>query len=176
MKKFLLDLGARCSGATVPALAAALFLPYLPRGPRLCAPLYNWTVYIGGHVGGAFNGDNNFFFFFFRRCDHGQTTMRPLPGGVRWAATISSLPTGRGIEGSIQWLAATITASSYPVVSSTPTNHVARSVTARRYSGVGCYREGRLCLQTTNECLCNAGRSVAFAFNSGHREVQVGEG
>ena len=48
-------------GATVPALAADLGSPRpYTKAPAYAAPIYNWTgFYIGGHVGGAFAGDNS---------------------------------------------------------------------------------------------------------------------
>ena len=59
MKKILL-------AATVAALSStAAFAADLPartytKAPAYVAPIYNWTgFYIGGHVGGAFRGDNN---------------------------------------------------------------------------------------------------------------------
>jgi outer membrane immunogenic protein len=63
MKKFLLGTVALVAlGATVPALAADLparSAPYT-KAPAYVTPIYNWTgFYIGGHVGGAFAGDNS---------------------------------------------------------------------------------------------------------------------
>ena len=63
MKKFLLGTVALVAlGATVPALAADLparIAPYT-KAPAYVAPIYNWTgFYIGGHVGGAFAGNNS---------------------------------------------------------------------------------------------------------------------
>src|ERR1700742_4868621 len=62
MKKLLLATVALVAlGATVPALAADLSAraPYT-KAPVYAAPIYNWTgFYIGGHVGGAFAGDNS---------------------------------------------------------------------------------------------------------------------
>ena len=63
MKKFLLGTVALVAlGATVPALAADLparSAPYT-KAPAYVAPIYNWTgFYIGGHVGGAFAGNNS---------------------------------------------------------------------------------------------------------------------
>src|SRR5260370_2071056 len=48
-------------GATVPALAADLPARTYTKAPlAYAAPIYNWTgFYIGGHVGGAFAGDNS---------------------------------------------------------------------------------------------------------------------
>ena len=62
MKKFLLATVALVAlGATVPALAADLGARTYTKAPAYAAPIYNWTgFYIGGHIGGAFNGDNNF--------------------------------------------------------------------------------------------------------------------
>ena len=65
MKKFLLGTVALVAlGATVPALAADLparSAPYpYTKAPAYVAPIYNWTgFYIGGHVGGAFAGNNS---------------------------------------------------------------------------------------------------------------------
>src|SRR5580692_11924795 len=63
MKKFLLGTVALVAlGATVPALAADLparTAPYT-KAPAYVAPIYNWTgFYIGGHIGGAFAGNNS---------------------------------------------------------------------------------------------------------------------
>ena len=62
MKKFLLGTVALVAfGATVPALAADLAPALLHQGSGLCAPIYNWTgFYIGGHVGGAFTGNDGY--------------------------------------------------------------------------------------------------------------------
>src|ERR1700686_243698 len=63
MKKFLLGTVALVAvGATVPALAADLAARPYPKAPAYVAqPIYNWTgFYIGGHIGAAFGGDNNF--------------------------------------------------------------------------------------------------------------------
>ena len=48
--------------AAAPALGADLGArPYYNKAPVYAAPIYNWTgFYIGGHVGGAFSGSNNF--------------------------------------------------------------------------------------------------------------------
>lgn len=62
MKKFLLGTVALVAlGATAPALAADLAArPYTKAPAYVAQPIYNWTgFYIGGHVGGAFAGDNS---------------------------------------------------------------------------------------------------------------------
>ncbi|MGN6410080.1 MAG: outer membrane protein [Nitrobacter sp.] len=62
MKKILLASVAIIGlSAIVPAQAADLAArPYTKAPAYTPAPIYNWTgFYIGGHVGGAFGGDNN---------------------------------------------------------------------------------------------------------------------
>src|SRR3978361_2459692 len=62
MKKLLLSSAALITFAA-PALAADLAArPYTKAAPVYTAPaaVYNWTgFYVGGHVGGAFAGDNS---------------------------------------------------------------------------------------------------------------------
>ena len=63
MKKILAALVAFAAlAATAPALGADLGArSYYNKAPVYAAPLYNWTgFYIGGHLGGAFSGSNNF--------------------------------------------------------------------------------------------------------------------
>ena len=61
MKKFLLGTVALVAlGAAVPAMAADLAARPYTKAPAYAAPIYNWTgFYIGGHVGGAFAGNNS---------------------------------------------------------------------------------------------------------------------
>ena len=62
MKTFLMGTVALIAlGATAPALAADMAArPYTKAPAYVPAPVYNWTgFYIGGHVGGAFGGNNN---------------------------------------------------------------------------------------------------------------------
>jgi outer membrane immunogenic protein len=61
MKKFLLATVALVAlGATVPALAADLPARTYTKAPAYAAPIYNWTgFYVGGHIGGAFAGNNS---------------------------------------------------------------------------------------------------------------------
>ncbi|GAB1717568.1 MAG: OmpA-like transmembrane region [Nitrobacter sp.] len=62
MKKILLASVAIIGlGAIVPAQAADLAPRHYTKAPAYTpAPIYNWTgFYIGGHVGGAFGGDDN---------------------------------------------------------------------------------------------------------------------
>ena len=97
MKKFLLGTVALVAlGATVPALAADLAArPYTKAPPAYVAPIYNWTgFYIGGHVGGAFAGDNSL-----------TGTDGRFLGGVQGGADYQFAPSWViGIEAQYSWL------------------------------------------------------------------------
>jgi outer membrane immunogenic protein len=98
MKKFLLGTVALVAlGATAPALAADLAArPYTKAPPPAYAPIYNWTgFYIGGHLGGAFAGDNNL------GGDDGR-----FFGGVQAGADYQFAPSWViGVEAQYSWLA-----------------------------------------------------------------------
>jgi outer membrane immunogenic protein len=102
MKKFLLGTVALIAlGATVPALAADLAArPYTKAAPAVYAPIYNWTgFYIGGHVGGAFRGNDG-----FAGTNNGSDDGRFL-GGVQVGADYQFAPNWvLGIEGQYSWL------------------------------------------------------------------------
>src|SRR5882762_5565394 len=101
MKKFLLGTVALVAlGATVPALAADLAArPAYTKAPAYMAPIYNWTgFYIGGHVCGAFSGNNSFA---------GTTNSNDghFLGGVQVGADYQFAPNWvLGIEGQFSWL------------------------------------------------------------------------
>ena len=98
MKKFLLGTVALVAlGATVPALAADLpARTYTKAPPAYAAPIYNWTgFYIGGHLGGAFAGDNSL------TGNNGR-----FLGGVQGGADYQFAPSWViGIEAQYSWLA-----------------------------------------------------------------------
>jgi outer membrane immunogenic protein len=102
MKKFLLGTVALIAlGATVPALAADLAArPYTKAPPAVYAPIYNWTgFYIGGHIGGAFSGDNG-----FAGTTNGSDDGRFL-GGLQIGADYQFAPNWViGIEAQWSWL------------------------------------------------------------------------
>src|SRR3954464_12767906 len=101
MKKFLLATTALAAFAA-PALAADLGArPYsYNKAPAYVAPLYNWTgFYIGGHVGGAFAGSNN-----FNGLVLSDYSARFL-GGLQAGADYQFAPNWvLGIEGQYSWL------------------------------------------------------------------------
>jgi len=101
MKKFLLGTVALVAlGATVPALAADLGARTYTKAPAYAQPIYNWTgFYIGGHVGGAFGG-NNGFLGTTNNGDNGR-----FLGGLQAGADYQFAPNWVvGIEGQYSWL------------------------------------------------------------------------
>ena len=103
MKKFLLATVALVAlGATVPALAADLAArPIYTKAPAYAAPIYNWTgFYIGGHIGGAFSGNNNFGGLATGNNNNGR-----FLGGVQVGADYQFAPNWViGVEGQYSWL------------------------------------------------------------------------
>jgi outer membrane immunogenic protein len=107
MKKFLLGTVALVAlGATVPALAADLpARTYTKAPPAYAAPIYNWTgFYIGGHLGGAFAGDNSL------TGNNGR-----FFGGVQGGADYQFAPSWViGIEAQYSWLGSNNTGVLFP--------------------------------------------------------------
>ncbi len=103
MKKFLLATVALVAlGATVPALAADLGArPSYNKAPVYAAPIYNWTgFYIGGHLGGAFGGNNNFDGLALNNNNDAR-----FLGGVQVGADFQFAPNWvLGVEGQYSWL------------------------------------------------------------------------
>jgi outer membrane immunogenic protein len=97
MKKLLLGTVALVAlGAAVPALAADLPARTYTKAPAYApAPIYNWTgFYIGGHIGGAFAGNNNL------ASNNGQ-----FLGGVQGGADYQFAPNWvLGVEAQYSWL------------------------------------------------------------------------
>ena len=97
MKKFLLGTVALVAlGATVPALAADLAArPAYTKAPAYAQPIYNWTgFYIGGHVGGAFGGNNGL-----------AGTVGRFLGGVQGGYDYQFAPSWvLGVEAQYSWL------------------------------------------------------------------------
>ena len=123
MKKFLLGTVALVAlGATVPALAADLGAraPYYAKAPAYVAPIYNWTgFYIGGHLGGAFGGNNTF------AGTLNNSNSGSFSAACRAAPTTSSLRTGSLVSKASTAGSATTTTTSYFRTQSTPTTSVA---------------------------------------------------
>jgi outer membrane immunogenic protein len=111
MKKFLLATVALAAFAA-PALGADLGArPYYNKAaPVYAAPLYNWTgFYIGGHVGGAFAGSNN-----FNGLVLSDYSARFL-GGLQAGADYQFAPNWvLGVEGQYSWLGGNYVNATFP--------------------------------------------------------------
>jgi len=99
MNKYLLaPVFAAALAATAPATAADL--GYYNKAPAYAAPIYNWTgFYIGGHVGGAFSGSNNFNGLVLS--DYSARFLGGVQGGADWQFAPNWLV---GVEGQYSWL------------------------------------------------------------------------
>jgi len=118
MKKLFLVVAALvASGAAAPALGADVFAsrargyqPYPQKAPAYAlpvAPFYNWTaIYVGGHLGGAFSGNNNF-------TDAARSTSNGrFLGGLQAGADYQfALNWVAGVEGQYSWLSGSMGAT-----------------------------------------------------------------
>ena len=148
MKKFLLATVALVAlGATVPALAADLPARTYTKAPAYVpAPIYSWTgFYIGGHIGGAFNGNNGF------NGAVNSTNNGAFLGGLQAGADYQFAPTWvAGIEAQYSWLGSSNNATVFPGIGTFTINQRGLgSVTGRlgyTWGPASALREGRLCL------------------------------
>lgn len=180
MKKLLLGTVALVAlGATVPALAADLAARPYTKAPAYAAPIYNWTgFYIGGHIGGAFGGNNNF-------SGLGGSNDGRFLGGVQVGADYQFAPNWvLGVEGQYSWLgnnnnsvAFTGTGLGYVY---TNNQRALGSVTGRlgyTWGPAMLYAKGGYAFSDNNETLLFGGVAQPFSFDSGHRDgYTVGAG
>ena len=119
--------------------------PYT-KAPAYAAPIYNWTgFYIGGHVGGAFGGDNSF---------NGLTLSNNdgrFLGGVQAGADYQFAPNWVvGIEGQYSWLGNNNIGALFPAglrLQQQPARPRLGHRPRRLHLGSGAaVRQGRLCL------------------------------
>jgi outer membrane immunogenic protein len=180
MKKFLLGTVALVAlGATVPALAADLGArPAYTKAPVYAAPIYNWTgFYIGGHVGGAFNGDSN-----FNGLGTGNNNNGRFLGGVQAGADYQFAPNWVvGIEGQYSWLAKNNDGVVFPGgFVYTANQRALGSATARLgYTwGPGLlYVKGGYAFSDNDDNLTFLGAAFPFTLNDSHRDgYTVGAG
>jgi outer membrane immunogenic protein len=175
MKKLLLGTVALVAlGATVPALAADLGAraPYT-KAPVYAAPIYNWTgFYIGGHVGGAFGGDNSL----------AGTDGRFL-GGVQGGYDYQFAPSWvLGVEAQYSWLGSNNNGRLFPGgVLVTSNNDQLGSVTGRlgyTWGPALLYAKGGYAWKDGNNLnVATGGFPVAFTTNGNHRDgYTVGAG
>jgi len=108
MKKAMLITAVLCViAAHLPASAADLAYRYSPppQAPDYAAPIYDWNAfYIGGHLGGAFSGNNNFDTAIIRNISQGR-----FLGGLQFGADYQFAPNWLvGIEGQYSFLEGSI--------------------------------------------------------------------
>src|ERR1700742_367438 len=105
MKKLLVSVAALAAFAT-PALAADLPAQTY-KAPAYTAPavIYNWTgFYVGGHVGGAFAGDNNI-------AGSDARFMGGVQGGFDYQFATNGV---LGVEAQYSWLNSNTTGVQFP--------------------------------------------------------------
>src|ERR1700724_1867151 len=171
MKKFLLGTVALVAlGATVPALAADLAArPAYTKAPAYMAPIYNWTgFYIGGHIGGAFEGSNG-----FAGTTNSSSNGRFL-GGLQGGADYQFAPNWvLGIEGQYSWLGGNYINASFPGGAIYNNNQRGLgSITGRvGYTwGPGLvYVKGGYAYSDNNETVTAFGVPVFFATDTDHK-------
>jgi outer membrane immunogenic protein len=180
MKKLLLGTVALVAlGATVPALAADLAARPYTKAPAYAAPIYNWTgFYIGGHIGGAFGGNNNFAGLSTN--DDGR-----FLGGVQVGADYQFAPNWvLGIEGQYSWLGDNnnnvVFTGGGLGYTYTNNQRALGSVTGRlgyTWGPALLYVKGGYAYSDNRETLVNTGTATAFTFDHGHRDgYTVGAG
>ena len=170
MKKFLLATVALAAlGATAPALGADMGArPYYNKAPAYVGPLYNWTgFYLGGHLGGAFSGSNNFNGLVLS--DYSAR----LLGGLQAGADYQFAPNWVvGAEGQYSWLGKNNLNAIFPsgVVYNNNQRAIA-SITARvGYTwGPGMvYVKGGYAYSDNSDTLTFAGAPVVFTLDKNH--------
>ena len=179
MKKFLLGTVAFVAlGATVPALAADLAArPAYTKAPAYVQPIYNWTgFYIGGHIGGAFDGSNSFI-------GTSSSNNGRFLGGLQIGADYQFAPNWvLGVEGQWSWLGNNNNGIAFPGTGFIYTNNQRGlgSVTGRlgyTWGPALLYAKGGYAYSDYSESLTLFGVPQAFALNSSHHDgYTVGAG
>jgi outer membrane immunogenic protein len=174
MKKFLLGTVALMAFAA-PALAADLPARTYSKAPVYTPPeaIYNWTgFYIGGHIGGAFAGDNSL-----------QGNSGRFLGGVQGGADYQFAPNWViGAEAQYSWLASGNNSVLFPAGTLISTNNnQLGSVTGRfgyTWGPALLYAKGGYAWRDNNNLgVSLGGAPVAFATTGNHSDgYTVGAG
>jgi outer membrane immunogenic protein len=178
MKKYLFATLVFAALGAAPAPAADLGArPYYNKAPAYAAPIYNWTgFYLGGHVGGAFTGDNN-----FSGLSTGNNANGRFLGGVQVGADWQFAPTWvLGIEGQYSWLSGDVGAVFPLNFAYTNRQRGLGSITGRfGYTwGPGLvYVKGGYAYSDNNETVTLLGAAIPFVIDGDHRNgYTVGAG
>ncbi|WP_213772332.1 outer membrane beta-barrel protein [Bradyrhizobium sp. dw_78] len=170
MKKILLATVALVAlGATAPALAADLAArPYTKAPAYAPTPIYNWTgFYIGGHIGGAFDGNNSL---------SGSGSDGRFLGGVQGGADYQFAPNWVvGIEAEYSWLTSNNNGVLFPGGTLvTSKNDELGSVTGRIGYAIGpalIYAKGGYAFKDGDHINAfSGGVPVAFTTDGNHRD------
>src|SRR5215472_10953293 len=105
MKRLLVG-AAVCAAVAAPAAAADMTAPKYTKAPAMTAPqaIYDWTgFYIGGHLGGAFAGNNSL--------DGGSRFMGGVQGGFDYQFAPNWV---MGLEAQYSWLNRNTTGVTFP--------------------------------------------------------------
>jgi outer membrane immunogenic protein len=179
MKKLLLGTVALVALGAAPALAADLAARPYTKAPAYAAPVYNWTgFYVGGHIGGAFGGDNTFA---------GVTSSNDgrFLGGVQVGADYQFAPNWvLGVEGQYSWLGSNNNTVAFTSGGTgyvfTNNQRALGSVTGRlgyTWGPAMLYVKGGYAYSDNSETLVALGAPVAFTLDRGHRDgYTVGAG
>lgn len=182
MKRLLLGTVALMAlGLAAPAVAADLpARTYSKAPPHVEAPIYNWTgFYIGGHIGGAFENNNNFV-----GGVGGSNSNGRFMGGGQIGADYQFAPNWLlGLEAQYSWTgnsSTTVTFAGPPVTTFSHTSGDLGSVTGRLgYTwGPGLlYVKGGYAYQNGSNTVVSAGVPAAFTLNGNQRDgYTVGAG
>jgi outer membrane immunogenic protein len=173
MKKFLLSAAVIVAFAA-PAAAADLQARPYTKAPAYTAPevAYNWTgFYIGGHVGGAFGGDNSLF-------GNNGRFFGGVQGGADYQFANNFVI---GAEAQYSWLANSNNGILFPGGSLvTDNNRGLGSVTGRLGYALGptlVYAKGGYAFRDSSLGITNAGVPQAFAATGNRKDgYTVGAG
>jgi outer membrane immunogenic protein len=175
MKKLLLALIAL--GLATPALAADLGARPTYNTPVYAAPIYNWTgFYIGGHLGGAFSGSDNFNGLVLS--NYGARLLGGVQAGGDWQFAPNWVV---GVEGQYSWLGKNNLHAAFPGgLAFNNDQRALGSITGRvGYTwGPGLvYVKGGYAYSDNRDTLTFAGVPVAFTLDRNHRDgYTVGAG
>ena len=168
MRKLLPGSAALVAMLAAPAVAADMGVSPAYKSPP--PVMYNWTgFYIGGHLGGAFGGDNNFGGLVTGNNNDGR-----FLGGVQVGADYQFAPNWvLGIEGQYSWLGSNNTGVLFPGgVLVTSNNDQLGSITGR----IG-YTWGPALLYAKGGYAWKDGNNISVTTNGNHRDgYTVGAG
>jgi outer membrane immunogenic protein len=178
MKKLLLaTVTLAALGASATAGAADLASGPYTRSPAYGTPIYNWTgFYIGGHLGGAFSGSNNFNGLVLSNYD------AQFLGGVQAGADYQFAANWvAGVEGQYSWLGRNTISALFPAGLAYNSNQRGLgSVTGRigyTFGTALAYIKGGYAYSDYAESLTLGGAPLAFALKGSHHDgYTVGAG